>query len=744
MVVVEVRVVLIDKNMKIKKILKIQGMHCATCVVNIENALNKEKGVVLARVNLVTEKANIEFDTEKINLKKIESLVNDLGYKVIKGMDEAQIKNEELKKLKKRSIISFIFGLPLIYIAMGPMFNLPVMSFFEENNIIIQFILATIVILSSFHIWKSGLKAIIRKNPNMDSLIFLGTSVAYIYSIVVSIILWLNPESNSFHLYYESAAFILVFISFGKYLEAVTKGKTGEAIKKLIGLQPKTATIIRNNKELNVAIDEVVVDDIVLVKPGGKIPVDGMVIDGYSGVDESMVTGESMPVEKKINDKVIGGTINQTGRILFKATKVGKDTMLAQIINIVEEAISSKPPIQLLADKIAFYFVPTVFIIAVLSSLFWIVAGMPANFVLTVFVSVLIIACPCVLGLATPTAIMMGTGLAAQNGILIKSNRALEMAHKVNIVVFDKTGTLTKGNPVVTDVLNFGNDNALQIAASLEKSSEHPLAGAIINKAKEDKLKLLDVQDFEAILGKGIKGKIKGELVFIGNKKLMSDNNISISEDIQKEVNRLEGEGKTTIFLAKDSILAVIAIADTLKEYSKKAISELHKMKQKVVMITGDNRTVAEAIAASVGIDEVLAEVLPQEKSAKIKELQQQGNVVAMVGDGINDAPALAQSDLGIALGSGTDVAMETGEIILIKNDLRDVIKAIDLSKYTFKKIKQNLFWAFFYNIMGISIATGVFYPITGWLLNPSIAGAAMALSSLSILFNVLSMRRYN
>ncbi len=732
--------------MKTKKILKIQGMHCATCVVNIEHALNKEKGVVLARVNLVTEKANIEFDEDKINLAKIKSLVKELGYKVIESRDEAQIKKEELKELKKKSLMSFIFGLPLIYIAMGPMLGLPVMSFFEENNIIIQFILATIVILSSFHIWKSGLKAIIRKNPNMDSLIFLGTSVAYIYSIVVSIILWLNPESNSFHLYYESATFILVFISFGKYLEAVTKGKTGEAIKKLIGLQPKTATIIRNNKELNVPIDEVIVDDIVLVKPGGKIPVDGIVIDGYSSVDESMVTGESIPVEKNKDDKVIGGTINQTGRILFKATKVGKDTMLAQIINIVEEAISSKPPIQLLADKIAFYFVPTVFIIAVLSSLFWIVAGMPANFVLTVFVSVLIIACPCVLGLATPTAIMMGTGLAAQNGILIKSNRALEIAQKVNIVVFDKTGTLTEGKPVVTDIIRVvESENVLQIAASLEKSSEHPLAQAIINKAKEDKLKLFDVQDFEAILGKGIKGKINEELVFIGNKKLMSDNNISIGEDIQKEVNRLEGEGKTTIFLAKHKkILAVIAIADTLKEYSKEAIKKLHKMKQKVVMITGDNRTVAEAIAASVGIDEVLAEVLPQEKSAKIKELQQQGNVVAMVGDGINDAPALAQSDLGIALGSGTDVALETGEIILIKNDLRDVIKAIDLSRYTFKKIKQNLFWAFFYNIMGISIATGVFYPITGWLLNPSIAGAAMALSSLSVLFNVLSMKRYN
>lgn len=729
--------------MKTKKILKIQGMHCATCVVNIEHALNKEEGVVSVRVNLVNEKANIEFDTEKINLKKIESLIGDLGYKVVEGKDEAKIKSEELKELKKRSMISFLFGLPLIYIAMGPMLGLPVMNFFEENNIIIQFILATIVILSSFHIWKSGVKAIVRKNPNMDSLIFLGTFVAYVYSIVVSIILWLNPESNSFHLYYESAAFILVFISFGKYLEAVTKGKTGEAIRKLIGLQPKTATVIRNKKELNIAIEQVVVGDIVLVKPGGKIPVDGIVVDGYSAVDESMVTGESMPVEKKKDDKVIGGTINQTGRILFKATKIGKDTMLAQIINIVEEAISSKPPIQLLADKIAFYFVPTVFAIAVLSCLFWIAAGKPISFVLTVFVSVLIIACPCVLGLATPTAIMMGTGLAAQNGILIKSNRALETAHKINIVVFDKTGTLTEGKPVVTDVLKFSDVNALQLAASLEKGSEHPLAMAVINKAKEEGLKLSDIQDFEAILGKGIRGKINGELIFVGNKKLMSDNNILINEDIQKKVNKLEREGKTTIFLAKDSILAVIAIADTLKEYSKEAIEKLHKMKKKVIMITGDNKAVAEAIAASVGIDEVLSEVLPQEKSAKIKELQQQGNVVAMVGDGINDAPALAQSDLGIALGSGTDVAMETGEIILIKNDLRDVIKAIDLSRYTFKKIKQNLFWAFFYNIMGISIATGVFYPITGWLLNPSIAGAAMALSSLSILFNVLSMKRY-
>ena len=474
---------------------------------------------------------------------------------------------------------------------------------------------------------------------------------------------------------------------------------------------------------------------------------DGIVIDGYSGVDEKAITGESIPVEKKKGDEVIGATINKTGVLKFKATRVGKDTMLAQIIKIVEEAMGSKAPIQLLADKVSFYFVPSVIGIAILSFAIWLVLGQPLAFALPVFVAVLIIACPCALGLATPTAVMMGTGLAAQNGILIKSGKALEIARDVNVVIFDKTGTLTKGEPSVTDVVKIRNDVSenliLQVAASVEKNSEHPLAQAIINKAKEEKINFLEVKNFQAIPGHGVLADLENKKILFGTRKLMFDNQIDPSL-IEEKMVSLENQGKTTMILAQDkNIIGIIAVADTLKDYSKEAIKMLHEMGKKVAIITGDNKRVGQAIAQQVGIDRVLAEVLPQEKSAEIKKLQSEGNVVAMVGDGINDAPALAQADLGIALGSGTDVAMETGEIVLIKDDLRDVVAAIDLSKYTLNKIKQNLFWAFFYNIVGIPLAAGILYPFTGWLLNPAIAAAAMAFSSVSVVSNSLLMKRY-
>jgi Cu+-exporting ATPase len=556
-------------------------------------------------------------------------------------------------------------------------------------------------------------------------------------------------------LYFESAAFILIFISLGKYLEAVTKGKTSQAIKKLMGLQPKTAIIIKDGGELEIPIDEVKAGDIVLVKPGEKIPVDGIVVDGYSGVDEKAITGESMPVEKKKGDTVIGATINKTGVLKFEATKVGSQTMLAQIIKIVEDAMGFKAPIQLLADKVSFYFVPTVFGIAFLAGILWLLLGYPFSFALTIFVAVLIIACPCALGLATPTAVMMGTGLAAEKGILIKSSKALEIARSINMVVFDKTGTLTKGEPVVTDIISVGEakpasvkevglaSRVLEIAGSIEKNSEHPLAQAIVNKAKENKLALSEVEGFEAVPGGGVKADFENKQVLLGTRKLMADNKIK-TDAIEDKMVTLEHQGKTAMILAYNKkIIGIIAVADVLKENSKEAVDALHKMGKQVAMITGDNKRVAQAIADQVGIDRVLAEVLPQGKSDEIAKLQAEGKIVAMVGDGINDAPALAKADLGIALGSGTDVAMETGEIVLIKDDLRDVVSSIDLSKYTLRKIKQGLFWAFFYNIVGIPIAAGIIYPLTGWLLNPSIAAAAMAFSSVSVVLNALSMKLY-
>jgi Cu+-exporting ATPase len=733
-----------------KIVLKISGMHCASCVVNIENILKEEKGINSANVNLANQKAYIVFDPNKIDFLKIKNLIESLGYKAEKddeiSLEESENKDyKEIQKLKKRFIYSLIFSLPVAYLAMGEMLGFYIPPFLKNYNTLIQFILSTVVILYCFDIWKYGFKYLIKLKPNMDSLIFVGTAVAYFYSLTILLLLFLGFEIDT-HIYFESAVLILVFISLGKYLEGLTKGKTTEAIKRLIGLQPKEATVLKDGKEIKISVNEVLVDDIVLVKPGEKIPVDGIIIDGYSAVDEKMITGESIPVEKNVGDNVIGGTINKTGFLKLKATRVGKDTMLSQIIKIVEEAIGSKAPIQLLADKISFYFVPTVISIAILAFIVWILMGKSLAFALTVFVSVLIIACPCALGLATPTAIMMGVGLGAKNGILIKSNKALEISRKVNIIVFDKTGTLTKGEPTVTDIVlnnNFSKEDVLKLAASLEKNSEHPLAEAIFKKAKEEKLELLEVKNFKAIPGYGVVGELNGKKIILGTRKLMINNNIDPSF-IEEKISLLEDQGKTVMILAQDKdIVGIIAVADTLKDYAKETIEMLHQMRKKTAIITGDNKRVAQAIAKILGIDNVLAEVLPQDKANEIKKLQSKENVVAMVGDGINDAPALAQSDLGIAIGSGTDIAIETGEIVLIKNDLRDVIKAIKLSAYTFKKIKQNLFWAFFYNILAIPIAVGVLYPFFGFLLNPVLAAMAMVFSSVSVVLNSLLMKRY-
>lgn len=732
--------------------LKILCMHSTHCSNLIENALKNTKGILAAEVQFANEKAIISYKTSEITKSEIKQAITDLGYQIEESLTidkEKELREKEVQDLKKRFITAFIFGIPLLYFAMAKMVGLPIP--FPENasfQAFIQILLTTPVIIASFHLYLSGFKSLIHRVPNMDALVFIGTSAAYLYSLVISILIWFKTGNyGAENLYYETAAFILVFILLGKYLEAITKGKTSEALRKLISLAPKKARVIRDGKEIEILAEEVKPGDLVIVKPGEKVPVDGIIKEGASALDESMITGESIPVDKKEGDEVIGATINKTGAFKFTATKVGKDTVLSQIVKIVEEAQASKAPVQLLADKVSLYFVPTVIIIAILSFGLWLAVGQSFYFSLTILIAVLIIACPCALGLATPTAVMMGTGLAAKHGILIKTSEALEKAKAVDIVVFDKTGTLTKGKPEVTDIISnskdYSDDEVLRIAASVEKNSEHPLAEAIVQEAENKKIQLSSINNFNAIPGKGVSAILDKQNILVGTRKLMMENAINL-EPVEDKMKELEYQGKTTMILVIDKkIVGLIAVADTLKEYSKEAVKILHNIGKKVAIITGDNKRVAEAIAKEVKIDKVLAEVLPQDKAFEVKKLQEEGDTVAMVGDGINDAPALAQANLGIALGAGTDVAIETGEMVLMKNDLRDVVTAIDLSKYTLRKIEQNLFWAFIYNIVGIPIAAGILYPFTGWLLNPTIAAAAMAFSSVSVISNALTMKWY-
>ena len=751
-----------------KKItLKIIGMSCASCAANIERAIKKERGILGASVNYATEKAAVSYEEGIISPEKITGVISALGYKSeiypthpkaghhnLMPDRERDARDGEIKSLKKRLVVSLVFGAPLLYLAMGGMLGLPVP--FSENGglaALAEWLLATPVILAGFKLYRSGIRGLARKAPNMDSLVFIGTAAAYAYSIFVSAMLWLGTSNYVREdLYYEVAAFILIFITLGKYLEAITKGKTSEAIRKLMSLAPKKARVVRDGAEIEIPVEEVKIGDIIAVRPGEKIPVDGVIIEGASAVDESMITGESMPADKQDGDEVIGATINKTGAFKFRATKIGANTMLSQIVKVVEEAQASKAPIQLLADKVSLYFVPTVIFIALLSFALWLILGQPFSFALTILITVLIIACPCALGLATPTAIMVGTGLGAQSGILFKGAAALEKAQKITAVVFDKTGTLTEGKPAVTDIIRIGEseteERILLIAASANFNSEHPVSKAITKKAEEEKLKLLPSRNFNAAPGKGVIAGIETdggyETVVLGTRRLIEEEKISIGEETKKQIETLEEEGKTVSVLAiEGKIIGLIAVADTPKESAKDAVEALRREGKKIIMITGDNPRTAKAVANELGISETLAQVLPRDKAGEIKKLQEAGEIVAMVGDGINDAPALAQADLGIALGSGTDVAVETGEIILIKNDLRDVVKALDLSKYTLRKIKQNLFWAFFYNIVGIPVAAGALYPLTGWLLNPAFAAAAMAFSSVSVVSNALLMKRY-
>ena len=737
-------------------IMPISGMTCASCSNAVQRVIGKLDGVQEVNVNLATEKAKVVYDSSKVRLSEIKSAVAKAGYQALDIVSEeqedrdAERREKQLKALWRRFITAIVFTIPLMYVSMGHMAGLPLPSVVspDKNPLnfgLLQLLLVIPSLIAGYKFYTVGFSRLFRGHPNMDSLIAIGTSAAVLYGIYAIYQIWNGHVEYVHDLYVESAGTIIALILLGKYLEAVAKGKTSEAIKKLMGLAPKTATVIQDGREIILPIDEVEPGDIILVKPGEKIPVDGVVVEGRTSVDESMLTGESIPVEKHVGSKVVGASINKNGTIQFRAEKVGKDTVLAQIIRLVEEAQGSKAPIAKMVDIISGYFVPIVIAIAITAGLAWYLSGQSAAFSLTIFTSVLVIACPCALGLATPTAIMVGTGKGAEHGVLIKGGEALETAHKIKTIVFDKTGTLTEGKPVVTDIITAeGADETelLRLSASAEKGSEHPLGEAIIKKAEERNLELLQPENFEALPGRGIRVSIQGRNMLLGNKKLMDEKGVRIT--LQDKSDRLAEEGKTPMFIAIDGELAgIIAVADVLKASSRHAIDVLHKMGIEVVMITGDNKRTAQAIARQAGIDRVLAEVLPQDKADAVRELQEEGRKVAMVGDGINDAPALAQADIGIAIGSGTDVAMESADIVLMRSDLMDVPTAIQLSKQTIRNIKQNLFWAFAYNTAGIPIAAGFLYLFGGPLLNPMIAAAAMAFSSVSVLTNALRLKRF-
>jgi Cu+-exporting ATPase len=824
------------KEKKENATVKVTGMHCASCALNIEKSLKKTKGVLSANVNYGSEKAYVDFDPSQTNLEKIHGVIKSRGYGVedtgvktvelkVIGMDnshcigevdtalkrmkgvyerklstnekalitfnpeeasieqikktiksagyeavetgeglvdrEKEARKRELKRLKVKFAAGAILT-SVIFLGAFPEW-FPWIPALLQNPLVLLAMATPVQFWVGFQFYSGFFTALKNKTADMNTLIAVGTSAAYFYSAAVALFpVVFVPEGAMPSLYFDTAGAIIVLILLGRIFEMTAKGRTSEAIKKLMGLQPKKARVLRGNKEIEISIDDVKAGDIVIVKPGEKIPVDGTVIYGHSAVDESMLTGESIPVEKIKGSQVIGATMNKNGMLRFKATKVGKDTVLSQIIKMVEEAQGSKAPIQRFADKVSSYFVPAVILIALASFGLWYFLGpviltgspyfptyvsmTPFLFSFTVFISVLIIACPCALGLATPTAIMVGTGKGAENGILIKNGAALETAHKVKTVVFDKTGTLTKGKPEVTDIIPYGGASekeVLRMAAIAEKGSEHPLADAIMKQAKHEKISVPDAKGFKAISGKGVSVSYAGKKILLGNRALMQENKIQ-TKQIEKTLSGLEKQGKTAVIISMNSKTAgIIAVADTPKENAKEAIQMLKKMGKEVVMLTGDNRRTGEAVARSLGIDNVIAEVLPGEKEAKIKSLQKKGNVVAMVGDGINDAPALAQADIGIAIGSGTDIAIETGDIVLIKNDVRDVVTAIELSSYTIGKIKQNMFWAFIYNTAGIPIAAGALFAFTGFLLNPVIAAGTMAFSSVSVVSNSLLMKRY-
>ena len=754
-----------EKNVEFKVI----GMGSDHCAGVVKKAVERLEGVKTVETNFANAFAKVSFDEKRLSTRQIMKAITDAGYhpELITSSEgaadvEKAAREKEINTLKKKFILSALFAVPIFYVAMVEMVSEALIpgfispSHFPVRFALFQVLMSFPVIIIGWNFYRNGIPNLFRGTPNMDSLIALGTSAAYGYSFYAAgrVIMGQDPEGRYvMSLYFETAAVIIALILFGKYLEAMSKGKTSEAIKKLMGLAPKTAIIEVDGKEEEIPVSDVHAGDIVVVKPGEKIPVDGEVIHGLTAVDESMLTGESIPVEKAPGAKVAGATLNKTGYIKFRAEKVGKETALAQIIKLVEDAQGSKAPIARMADIVAGYFTWGVITAALTAGLIWTVAGtvftvsLPGGtfiFSLTVMIAVLIIACPCALGLATPTSIMVGTGKGAELGILIKDAAALEHFRKINFIVFDKTGTLTEGKPKVTDILTFNDhdeNEVLSIAAGGEKKSEHPLAEAIVDEAVRRGLDFPEVSHFNAIPGYGIEIRVDGSFIYLGNEKLMAHKKIDM-KNAADEAKRLADEGKTPMFIARGDVLAgIIAVADILKESSVQAVKELHALGIKVAMLTGDNRRTAEAIARRAGIDRVLAEVLPEDKSNEIKKLQDEGYQVAMVGDGINDAPALTRSDVGVAIGAGTDVAMESAKIVLMKSDLLDVVKAYKLSAATLRNIKQNLFWAFGYNTIGIPIAAGILYPFSGFLLNPALAAAAMAFSSISVVTNALRLK---
>lgn len=723
---------------------KIVGMQSTHCEQLIKKTLEKSDGITHVEIYFGNQTVVVKYDGSRINSEGIKKIIDDLGYNAIGegSLDKEKIaREEEIKNYRKRFMISAVLTIPIFLGGMHELLSV-IPSFF--TNAILQFILATPIELwvgLPFH--QGAWSALKNRTTDMNTLISVGTLAAYGFSVVATFFpAFLIEQGVEVLVYYDTAAVIVTLIILGRWLEAIARGRTSEAIKRLMSLSAKTAHVIRKGKTKDIPVEDLVVGDVFLVKPGEKIPVDGIVVEGISAVDQSALTGESIPVTKQKGEMVMSATVNKEGLLKIKATKVGKDTTLAAIIRLVEEAQGSKAPIQRLADIVSSYFVPVVIILSLLAFSIWMIAGYSFVFSLTILIATLIIACPCALGVATPTAIMVGTGKGAEFGILVKGGEALETAYKIKTVVFDKTGTLTKGEPIVTDVvpITVQEKNLLFYAASAEQGSEHPLAKAIVQKAKEAKIQLVEPQKFKAVPGHGVYAIIKKKSLALGNRQLMK---INIAP-YEKQLTFLEKQGKTVILVSDDKhVLGLIAIADTVKPFAKEAVAVLHAMKKNVILLTGDNVQTGKAIAAQVGIKDVLAHVLPGEKAAEIKKLQKGGNVVAMVGDGINDAPALAQADVGIAIGSGTDVALETGDIILVKDDLRDVVTAIDLSKYTIRKIKQNLFLAFIYNVAAIPIAMGVLYPLNGFLLNPMIAAATMAASSVSVIGNSLIMKWY-
>ena len=750
----------VREKQEIKKIIiPIGGMSCAACSTRIEKVLGKLAGIEQVVVNLASEKASINYNPKIIRISTIKKTIEDLGYKALtatsnKDSDEqSERKQKEIKTMWQKFFVAAIFTVPLFYLAMAPMISLvklPFPTFLEpmKNPLaysLIQFCLVVPVMVVGYKFYTVGFKALINRSPNMDSLIAIGTSAAFIYSSWNIYLITTGIHHAVDHLYFETTAVIITLILLGKSLETVSKGRTSDAIKKLIALAPKTALVVAEGIEQEVPIDEVEIGDVIIVKPGTKIPVDGRVISGQSAIDESMLTGESIPVDKKENDKVYAASMNTTGLLKITAEKVGSDTALAQIINLVEQAQGSKAPIARLADIVSGYFVPIVCVIALVAGIAWYLALKDIEFALTIFISVLVIACPCALGLATPTAIMVATGKGADNGILIKGGETLEIAHEIDTIVLDKTGTITEGKPTVTDIVTDGisSEQLLLLAASSEKSSEHPLGQAIVTYAEKKQLKLLPVSDFKSITGKGIKATINNKKLLIGNQKCMVENKISLVK-LTNASNRLATEGKTPMYVAiNNNLVGIIAVADVVRESSVQAIRKLQELGLEVVMITGDNIRTATAIAQQVNINKVLADVLPADKASEVKKLQSEDKKVAMVGDGINDAPALVQADVGIAIGSGTDVAMESADIVLMRSSLVDVVTTIQLSNKTIKIIKQNLFWAFGYNTIGIPVAAGLLYLFGGPLLNPMIGAAAMSLSSISVLTNALRLKRF-